>query len=40
MNNEINKKMSLLEAENKGLKAEILRLQKLLEIAGIKEFVR
>lgn len=36
MNNEINKKMSLLEAENKGLKAEILRLQKLLEIAGIK----
>lgn len=36
MNEEINKKLSLLEAENQSLKAEIQRLHGLLEAAGVK----
>lgn len=36
MNEEISTKISLLEAENQSLKAEIQRLQNMLEIAGVK----
>lgn len=36
MNEELNKDLSLIEAENQSLKAEIQRLQGLLETAGIK----
>ena len=36
MDEEINKKVSLLEVENQSLKAEIQRLQSLLEAAGVE----
>ena len=36
MDEEINKKISLLEVENQSLKAEIQRLQSLLEAAGVE----